>query len=97
MHRVPPDKIPVVGLPSEFAEPRYVKIACPKCGSRDLNLIEMWETSIEWTVTDGWMDRSSGNKAEGRPTGVMATCKACRYDWKPRKATQIGYVLEAED
>lgn len=97
MHRVAPDNIPVSGLHAEFVEPRYVKIVCPKCGSRDLNLVETWETAIEWTVTDGWMDRASGNKAEGRPTGVNATCKECRHDWTPRKAPQIEYVLEAND
>lgn len=65
MQRVPPLHIPVAGFPTEYPEPRYVKISCPICGSKNLRLIENWHMAIEWAVTEGWMDKAAGNKVDG--------------------------------
>lgn len=91
----PPRDIPVAGIKSALEEPCQVKIACPQCGSKNLTLMENWARSIEWTVTDGWMDRASGSKLEGKPVGVVATCTTCQHDWTPRNAPQIESVLES--
>ena len=92
--RVPPESIPTMGFEPSVRDPRYVKICCPKCRSRSLVMTEIWETSIQWIVKDGWMEKAGGALNEGTPTCVEAKCQDCGHGWTARGASQILDVLE---
>lgn len=94
MMRTPPANIPVAGLPADIPEPRYVRLACPKCCSRDLELIECWQSTIVWTVTAGWMDKAAGAMEPGHPLRVEASCNSCGHGWRLRGAGNITDALE---
>lgn len=92
--RTPPESIPVIGLVPDYPDPKYVKICCPKCRSRNLVLTELWEHTIQWSVTDGWMDKAGGSLEPVGPTGVEAKCAGCGHWWTARNAAEIMDVLE---
>lgn len=92
--RTPPAEIPTMGFRPTHPDPQYVKLCCPKCRSRNLVLTELWETSIQWSVTNGWMDKAGGALNEGSPTGVEAKCEECWHGWTARNASQVIDVLE---
>jgi len=59
--------------------------------------MEIWERSISWAVTDGWLDRANGNFEDGAPIGRMeASCKACGHSWTLKKAAFIDDVISDE-
>ena len=94
----PPAHIPVAGLAGDLRRPAFTRIACPKCGSKSLSLLEQWETAIDFRVTDGWLDRASGNidgngGSGGRPVKVRAICD-CGHEWTVRNAHQIDCIVE---
>lgn len=93
----PPRHIPVSGIAHNIPKPAYTKTRCPRCDSQSLTLQEYWNTSIEWTVTNGWLDRANGNMDSGggggEPFKVVAIC-TCGHQWTVRKAHQIDAVLE---
>ncbi len=94
--RAPPTEIPVDGLQLHPPQPRYVRLRCPNCRSKNLRLTEIWESAISWAVTDGWMDLANGNLGENGPKHVEANCKDCDHWWRPRNGHQINHVLEDE-
>jgi hypothetical protein len=90
----PPRDIPVDGVQLQRPRPAYVKLRCPVCQSANLKLVELWESTITWVVTDGWMDRANGNLEPSGPTKVEASCTKCSHHWTPRKAKQIDALAE---
>lgn len=66
------------------------KMKCPKCGSRELWLKELWKDhAIDWEVENGKFDRDEGYQSEGSPYKLEGDCKKCKHKWRIKKATQI--------
>ena len=95
--RTPPANIPTAGLPANQREVRYAKVKCPKCGSKTLDLIEIWQNTITWRATDGWLDRQSGAMGDGFPQKVEGRCGLCNHGWTVRSASQIDDTLEEDE
>jgi hypothetical protein len=64
---------------------------CPKCKSKNLQLIELWTHSITWDQTEeaGGLTSTEGDLNPGDPYRVDALCKQCNYAWRLRGVTQI--------
>ena len=70
------------------------KAKCPKCGSTDLQITEVWEGhTITWEQIDGKMDRNEGNMEVGDPYKVQGLCN-CGHRWTLRNAFQIDDILK---
>jgi Zn finger protein HypA/HybF involved in hydrogenase expression len=88
-----PDEIPVEGLGLHPVRPAWADCRCPKCKSRSMSFKEHWHCSIEFIVTNGWLDRANGNMhPDGDPYKVTATCAECNHRWTIRGASQITDV-----
>lgn len=88
-----PADIPVLGLAFSEERPGQSDCECPKCKSRSMTLSEHWNCSIDFLVTDGWVDLANGNMhPDGDPYKVSAKCAKCGHVWTLRKATQITNV-----
>lgn len=61
-----------------------IKCRCPACGSRDLNLFEIFTVSDLYEIRDGkFEDRLSDSTPE--PTGnVDGQCVQCKHRWRLR-------------
>lgn len=70
------------------------KLRCPKCGSRDLFLVESGTWTTEWTVTAGKFDRKKGYHNPEGIDRLDAKCRDCDHTWKPRGTLQIDDVVE---
>jgi len=71
------------------------KVRCPKCKSKDLRLIEVWEGhTIQWEQVDGKFDRNAGSLEPGDAYKVEGKCKKCSHQWTIRKTLQIDDVVE---
>ena len=90
---LPPDDVPVYGLPVSVPVLEYTRLTCPKCRSNNLTIIEKWQCSITWVVKDGWFVRNAGALEPDAPDGLEAICGECRHSWTPRNATQVGDVV----
>lgn len=72
------------------------KAICPKCKSRDLFLIEIWDgATICWEQINGEFDKNDGTMEPGGPTKVEGKCKTCNYMWTFRNIHQINYLIAA--
>lgn len=70
------------------------KVKCPKCSSKNLELIEVWKDhTITWQQHNGEFDRKDGNLESGNPSSVEARCRSCRHQWKVRGALQIVDII----
>lgn len=68
------------------------KVRCPKCKSKTLYLIEVWEGhTIQWEVENGKFDRDDGSLNPGDPYKVQAKC-ICGHAWTIRMALQIDDI-----
>jgi hypothetical protein len=71
------------------------KVKCPKCKSKDLTLVEIWEGhAIHWQQTDGKFDRDEGILEPGDAYKVEGCCKSCKHRWTIRKALQIDDIIK---
>jgi len=71
------------------------KLSCPKCKSKDLFIIELWNNaSIHWEQIDGKFDINDGCQSEGNPYSVECQCKKCKRMWRARKAMQIHDITK---
>ena len=74
-----------------------------KCGSRDLDLVEVIECSTLFRVTGGRLNRSEGYHEPDGYVRVEATCRGCGRMWRPkatgtrRSAIQITCVTKYDD
>lgn len=83
---------------SMFERPATTHIRCPKCRSKDINLVETSSWTTEWAVTDGKFDRAAGYHEPMSVDRLDAKCHKCEYTWKPRGAWQIDDVcIEIEE
>lgn len=88
-----PKEIPVLGLAFNDENPAQADCLCPKCKSRSMTLSEEWNCSIDFLVTDGWVDLANGNMhPDGDPHKVSAKCAKCGHAWTLRNAMQITSV-----
>lgn len=76
-------------------ETKESKAKCPKCGSVDLTLIEVWKGhEITWEQREGKFNMKEGNLEPGNPYKVECKCSDCSHHWTVRKAIQIGDILK---
>jgi predicted nucleic-acid-binding Zn-ribbon protein len=57
---------------------------CPKCGSKDLFIDEIYETGLQFDQTDGNIDMN-GNIEQGGILRMNGECKKCGHSWRFRK------------
>ena len=85
----------------DLPEKHSIRLACPKCKSRDLILHEEWTAYIDWTTTDGILDKfydtdenPEGYCRTGEPVKVRAICQKCSYEWVARGVSQITELIQ---
>lgn len=67
---------------------------CPKCGSKDFHIIEVWKYhTISWECIGGNFDRNDGSLEIGDAYKVQATCSKCKHSWTFKKALQIDDII----
>lgn len=70
------------------------KAVCPKCKSKDLTLVEVWNgATISWEQIDGDFHRDEGNLEPGDAARVEGSCKKCNHRWTLRGILQIDEVI----
>lgn len=73
---------------------------CPKCGSRDLHLIEVTLCTITWEVLGGLFDKADGAMEADDTFKVIGRCLKCAHEWRLRNTVhidQVGEPLEPGD
>jgi len=71
------------------------KVKCPKCGSRNLTLLELWKNhDISWEQIGGKFDMKDGVLEMGDPYKMEAECSKCKHHWTIRGALQIGCIIK---
>lgn len=60
---------------------------CPKCRSRNVELIEVWDATISWLPDDPYFN--DGALMPGDPKWVEGNCLDCEHKWRLRNATQV--------
>ncbi|WP_155754584.1 hypothetical protein [Burkholderia stagnalis] len=68
-----------------------VRSKCPKCGSKDLIIDEVFEGVETFTVVDGVITEFHGLDDFGHPGGdstgcFRGKCSACKHEWRFRKS-----------
>lgn len=76
--------------------PAVTLLRCPKCKSRDLEIVETTEGLLCFRVVNGLLNRGAGMVESGGIVGLNANCLKCRHHWKPRKAHQIDDVASED-
>ena len=76
--------------------PATVKVACPKCQSGNLTIVESATWLTEWDVNGGRFDRGEGYANPASIDRVDVRCKDCGHGWKPRKAWQVDDICEED-
>lgn len=71
------------------------KRRCPKCGSGNFTVTEVWDAAVIWEVNDGAFDPEVLDKQPGMPTGeIVGDCCKCDHTWKFRGARSHSDILE---
>lgn len=60
---------------------------CPKCGSQNVELIEIWTATISWGPEEPYFNQ--GNLNPGDPVKVEGHCINCKHRWKIRGVVQV--------
>lgn len=76
--------------------PALTRLRCPKCRSRDMEIVEESEAVLCFEVRNGLLNRGAGMAEPGCITGVTANCLKCKHQWRPRKAGQIDDVVSED-
>lgn len=65
------------------------KAKCPKCGSKDLCVTELWEG--HYIVFDQFNGEigEEGYLEPGEPYKVLGTCHICKHAWRFRNISQV--------
>jgi hypothetical protein len=73
----------------------HSRVKCPKCSSKDLFLVEVWEGhAIHWEQIDGKFDRNDGVLEPGDAYKVESVCKKCNHRWRIRNTLQIDDIIK---
>jgi hypothetical protein len=68
-------------------------LKCPKCKSKDLEVVELWEGhGIVFEQNAKGLVSPVGDLHPGDPYKVEARCLRCKHKWAIRKATQISNI-----
>lgn len=69
-----------------------VTLRCPKCKGSTLELTEIIEEHVTYSVEDGVMPDKADDHQPGSSLGLYATCRKCKHMWTPRART-LGHVI----
>lgn len=78
---------------ADAKRPATTTVRCPKCRSKDIDLIEVGEWTTLWRVRGGMLDREEGLHDPGDINHVEAKCVCCGRHWRVRRAGQIDDVV----
>ncbi len=56
---------------------------CPKCGSRNFQLVDYYVAGYIYEVTDGVVE-ADGQDEGGRHVKTTCVCRQCGHQWHPR-------------
>ena len=60
---------------------------CPKCRSRNVELIEIWTAYISWIPEEPFYNE--GALEPGESTRVEGHCQSCEHRWRMRGIIQV--------
>lgn len=61
-----------------------LRLKCPRCKSKNYDLVETFEEHVIFRVIEGKMPREVLDKQAGSIIGVGCECLKCKHMWKPR-------------
>lgn len=63
---------------------------CPKCGSRNFQIVDHYDTGYIYEVEDGVV-LADGADDGGRRLRTICTCRKCNHTWHPKK---LEYTID---
>ena len=73
------------------------KTICPKCGCKDLDIIETLDAICEHRVKNGVWIHAYDNNEYGNVTRIECVCRECGHIWTGRKGQNFENYIEDEE
>ena len=61
---------------------------CPKCRTKNVELIEIWDAAIKWSPSDPYFNE--GALEPGEAKHVEGKCLNCEHTWRMRGVIQVS-------